>query len=210
MKIKICDGFKKCIGNAKIHCNKIKPISEFYKNRNQCKKCKKLVKKQWEVENPEYYKKHSIEWKKNNKEQVKQYKKQYYEKNKKEINFKKKQRKKNDVEFNMKCLMRYMLNKTFRLIGTKKEGRTNDELGYSPKELMQRLEMNFTEVMDWNNYGEWEIDHKLPMSYLIKKGITNPKLINSLCNLQPLWKTNKVINGIFYIGNQEKADKLLY
>jgi len=39
--------------------------------------------------------------------------------------------------------------------------------------------------MTWENYGEWEIDHKKPIgSFEIG---TSPAVINALSNLQPLW-----------------------
>ena len=66
---------------------------------------------------------------------------------------------------------------------------------------MWRLEMNFTDKMNWKNYGTyWEIDHKIPIDHFIKKGITNQKIINVLCNLQPLT----------YKENREKSNKLIY
>ena len=97
--------------------------------------------------------------------------------------------------------MRSMLKRTFKLIGTIKKGRTIDYVGYSPEQLMLRLEMNFTKYMNWGNYGTyWEIDHKIPMSYLIRRGVTDPKIVNMLCNLQPLTCTK----------NREKSAKLVF
>ena len=47
--------------------------------------------------------------------------------------------------------------------------------------------------MSWENYGEWHIDHKKPISKFDKK--TNLKIINSLCNLQPLWAKDNLSKG---------------
>ena len=44
--------------------------------------------------------------------------------------------------------------------------------------------------MSWDNYGEWHIDHKKPISAFHKD--TPPHIINSLCNLQPLWEIDNL------------------
>jgi len=125
-------------------------------------------------------------YRKNNKDKVKFRIKRCELKNREKYNIQRKnyikKRRKNDVEFRLKLVMR-VLNK----IGLKKEQKTCFILGYSPEKLKKRLEMNFTCKMTWKNYGEyWQIDHKIPVSYFIKKGVKNPRLINALSNLQPL------------------------
>lgn len=44
----------------------------------------------------------------------------------------------------------------------------------------------------WQQYGRkgWHIDHIKPISAFVKEGITDPKEINALENLQPLWCTD--------------------
>lgn len=101
-----------------------------------------------------------------------------------------------------------MLKRTFKLIGTKKESRTHKILNYSPKQLKRYIEKLFTDGMSWNNYGEWHIDHIIPLSKGIEMfkdvGIYNKdemaRIINSLDNLQPLWEKD----------NLEKSNKLIY
>jgi hypothetical protein len=39
--------------------------------------------------------------------------------------------------------------------------------------------------MSWDNWGEWHIDHIIPVSKFEKE--TPPSIVNSLSNLQPLW-----------------------
>ena len=53
--------------------------------------------------------------------------------------------------------------------------------------------MNFKEGMCWENHGSWHIDHKKPISKF-KEG-TSPKIVNSLCNLQPLWAEENLSKG---------------
>jgi hypothetical protein len=62
---------------------------------------------------------------------------------------------------------------------------TITEFGYTPEQLIQRIECQFQEGMSWNNRKEWHIDHKKPISMFIES--TEPRIINMLCNLQPIW-----------------------
>ena len=36
---------------------------------------------------------------------------------------------------------------------------------------------------------------------------TSTQIVNALDNLQPLWATTRVIDGITYVGNVNKKDK---
>ena len=47
--------------------------------------------------------------------------------------------------------------------------------------------------MSWDNYGEWHIDHKKPISKF-KDGISI-STINALSNLQPLWAKDNLSKG---------------
>lgn len=106
-----------------------------------------------------------------------------------------KDRMKTDVEFKLSKSVRTMLHRCLQ--GSKG---IENKIGYSLFELKERIETNFKEGMSWQNYGEWVIDHKKPISSFTKKGIFNPSHINMLCNLQPLW----------YIENAKKGDKFPY
>lgn len=73
-------------------------------------------------------------------------------------------------------------------------------VGYGYDKLRSRLEFQFKDGMSWENYGEWHIDHKKPVSRFVEQGITDPRIINALSNLQPLWAKD----------NLEKSDKWIY
>lgn len=91
---------------------------------------------------------------------------------------------------------RGMLSSVIRRLGGKKEFSTYETLGYSAEQLKKHLENLFTDGMSWDNWGEWHIDHKIPISKFNKKD--DPKLVNSLNNLQPMWE----------VDNIRKSDKI--
>jgi len=185
---------------------RLKSVKQYNKNH---KKDKKYYNKQYRIDHLEELKEYDKQYRENNKEKRKNNNKKWREENPDYDKNKQKEKYNNDILFKLSCNMRTMLNQTLKLIGTKKEGRTNDNLGYSPLQLKQRLEMNFTDGMSWENHGEWEKDHTIPKDYFIKKGITDPKIINALCNLKPRWKINRIINNIFYLGNSNKSNKII-
>ena len=179
-------------------CEEIKSLDKFFndksKSDNKSCRCKECI-RQWNLEHEEEQK----QWVRDNIEDIKKYRNKWHK-----IKYD------SDPLFKLSRVMRTMLKRTFNLIGTKKEGRTKDELGYPPEKLKLRMDVNFTDGMSHDNYPEWEIDHIIPIDYFIKKGVTDPKIINALSNLKPRWKTSRTINGVFYLGNIEKGNKLIY
>lgn len=91
------------------------------------------------------------------------------------------------AEYRMGVAARNMLKRVLRTSDELKRGGTYEVLGYNRKQLMDHLESLFTEGMSWDNYGEWHIDHIVPVSWWLKNNITDPSQINDLLNLQPLW-----------------------
>lgn len=95
-------------------------------------------------------------------------------------------------------LSRFMYDSIRRVIAGKDRGRdkrAREELGYWVDELKARIETNFKPGMSWENYGEWHIDHTIPISHFIKKGETRPSVINALCNLKPMWARDNLSKG---------------
>lgn len=82
---------------------------------------------------------------------------------------------------------RGMIHRTLRAFGTSKNLPTFEILGYGPDKLRERIEFQFKKGMSWQNRDEWHIDHKKPLTAFLAQGKRDAKLINSLCNLQPLW-----------------------
>jgi hypothetical protein len=162
--------------------------------------------KEKEKKNYTKYKDRIIEYqkkyRKENTDKVNEWAKKYRKNNKEKIYHSK-------LEWNKKnphiIAWRNLLKNTLNRIGQVKEDRTNKMLGYSALELKEYIENLFTPEMNWNNYGEWHIDHIKPVSSFDKE--TPPSVVCALENLQPLWATTREINGIIYEGNINKGNK---
>lgn len=87
---------------------------------------------------------------------------------------------------------RSMLRRVMLAISSSKSTSTEKHLGYSFSCLKQHLERNFCEGMSWENYGEWHVDHIVPVAEMIRLGITCPKKINALKNLRPAWSAENI------------------
>lgn len=84
-----------------------------------------------------------------------------------------------------------------------KTGSAVKDLGCSIEELKKHLEDKFyfnsetREIMSWDNYGSWHIDHIRPLASF---NLSDPEELKKAChysNLQPLWAKD----------NLEKKDK---
>lgn len=82
--------------------------------------------------------------------------------------------------------------------GHEKSGRTITLLGYSPDDLRCHLECLFKPGMSWSNYGEWEVDHVIPIAWFPIS--TSLSEINALSNLQPLWAVDNRKKGRQLVG----------
>jgi hypothetical protein len=83
------------------------------------------------------------------------------------------------------------------VVGSKAGRRTFELLGYTSDELKTHIEKQFTVGMSWENYGEWHIDHKMPLA---AHDYETPdcqgfKLAWALSNLQPLWGKENMSKG---------------
>lgn len=103
-----------------------------------------------------------------------------------------------DALFALNCRIRSMLKRTLASLGKPKDFATFQKIGYTAEMLRARIEMNFLKGMNWANAGEWEIDHRVPISRMLAKGETRPEVINCLANLKPLWVADNRSKGARY------------
>ena len=100
---------------------------------------------------------------------------------------------KTDPKFKLNRNMRRAIH--FSLKGNKNGHSWQTLVGYSLEQLKRRLKRQFQPGMTWDNYGEWHIDHKIPISAF---NFTKPehddfKRCWALKNLQPLWSNKNQI-----------------
>tara|TARA_X000000368_G_scaffold329442_1_gene266495 strand:- start:423 stop:1031 length:609 start_codon:yes stop_codon:yes gene_type:complete len=182
-------------------CNKDKNIEEFTfsdnKTRKSCRECVNKKQVKYRSENKEHVRKIKKEWRKKNRDSVnkrcKEWRESLDEEQKEEQRIKRneylKNKRKNDPYVKIKEAMHRMLRRTLK----RKTDRTSTLLGYSKTELKEHIESLFIDGMNWDNYGEWHIDHIRPISSFDIG--TDPKIINSLDNLQPLWWMDNLSKG---------------
>ena len=189
----------------------------------RCKKCDSIYKSQHSIDykeeisksSAEYYEKHKELFAKNrieNKEEKRKYDMEYYEKNKESIakknlehyevnkeiilnrNLKyQRQRKKDDPLFKLMCNIRTRIGNDIRNGGYKKNSKTEKILGCTFKELKIHLENQFTDGMNWGNYGLWHLDHIYPVSRAINE--EHLYQLNHYTNFQPLWAEDNIKKG---------------
>jgi hypothetical protein len=167
---------------------------------------KSVSDKKYRTKNKEYLDEYSRKWHEDNKEYRKEYLKKYREKNIDKIREVKRNyekiRKSNDPLYKLINNFRTAIYQVLKENNVQKNGRYFEILNYSPDELINHLETQFTDGMTWENYGKWHVDHIRPISSFNINQIRDEEFMKcwSLENLQPLWgednirKSNKIIN----------------
>ena len=74
----------------------------------------------------------------------------------------------------------------------KGKGRVSKHLGCTLKEFKAHIEAQFQLGMSWDNYPEWHIDHKHPLSVAYEEGSEAFAKASHYTNLQPLWATDNL------------------
>ena len=143
--------------------------------------------KEWSKDNREHLRKTHSNWRELNKEHVDNYKRDY-ERNRRRI----------DPKYRLGARTRTALYTCLKEANVAKYRSTFLLLGYTLEELMSHLEALFTEGMTWDNYGEWHVDHKIPMASFNFETTDDRefKLCWCLDNLQPLWGPDNLSKGI--------------
>jgi len=94
--------------------------------------------------------------------------------------------------------------KVFKKYKIKRELTHMELIGCKPDELKTHLKNKFVEGMTFDNFGEWEVDHKKPVKKFINKfketGKVNKRSLKYFHykNLQPLWKADNREKGCKY------------
>lgn len=109
-----------------------------------------------------------------------------------------------DVKFRLAVVLRSRLRMAIK--NNQKVGSAVRDLGCTISELKYYLEGKFQDGMTWENYGNWHIDHIIPLAFY---DLTNREQLLQAChytNLQPLWaeeNLNKIHQDIELIRQYE-------
>jgi hypothetical protein len=204
-----------------INCKKELDSIYYHKDKSKkdglvstCKSCKKEYRKKYYQDNSERLKEYSKSWHHDNKNKniedvrvrARIASSVYRERNREKVRQKNaewmineyRRKYKSDQEYTARRVVRRVLNNALRNLGSEKQCSTWDSLGYDVQKFRSRMESLFVSNMSWANHGEWHVDHIKPVSAFIKEGITDPRIINALDNLQPLWAEDNLSKGAKY------------
>lgn len=213
MKVRLC-----------VDCKELIPIVLFNKDKStksglmtRCKKCSNNRTKEWRSKNidkvlqygrDKYIKtreeriNYSKKYRAENPDKVKEYRNEYNRTHKEELKEKRKIYCRDKYKTDVTYRIRHSMSHRFRdAVVLKQQGRSwNEYVDYSVDDLLTHLEKQFVDGMSWDNYGEWHIDHRIPIASFDLTNVEQIKDCWSLSNLQPLWA----------IDNMKKKDKVLY
>jgi hypothetical protein len=166
-------------------CDIVKSITDFNKQkigkdgvRSYCRECQKILRKEYSDNNKELEYIYQLKYRKNNPNYNKD-----WQKNKRQ----------RDILFRLRGNLRSRLCN----IVNNKTTKTLDSIGLDINDFKVFIENKFIDGMSWENYGEWHIDHILPLS--CGNSVEEILCLNHYTNLQPLWaednlkKSNKIL-----------------
>jgi len=100
----------------------------------------------------------------------------------------------NDPLFALKKRLRILVRGSFRKSGyTNFKTRTEEIVGISFNEFKLYMESKFVDGMNWDNRGDWHIDHIIPLS--TAKSEQELIALSHYTNLQPLWAMDNLKKG---------------
>jgi hypothetical protein len=93
--------------------------------------------------------------------------------------------------------------------GAKNKG-SIEYLGCDIESFRKYLAEKFELGMTWENYGEWEIDHIVPVKYKGADG--GPPTLEEVAtrlhhtNTQPLWRADNLAKGNRWVGGAQRPE----
>lgn len=174
--------------------------------------------KEWRTENKEKVTEDKKDYYQKNKEDILEKRKEYYQniktddsllnkkrekdkiktkewrlKNKEKISQKIKERKINDPIYKLTDSIRTLIWISINRMGFTKDSKTQKILGCTFEELKLHIEFQFQEGMNWENHGEWHLDHKTPISWADTEEEVYE--LNHYLNFQPIWAFDNLSKG---------------
>jgi hypothetical protein len=102
----------------------------------------------------------------------------------------------NDPVFRGMWYIKNALRQWVKINGERKDSKIGNYIGCTKDEFKSHIEKRFKSGMTWDNHGEWEFDHIIPISSA--KTMEEAYKLTHHTNFQPLWK----------LDNRTKSDKM--
>lgn len=194
METKICSKCKEEKLNCDFNIDNSRPDNLY----SSCKKCRKIVVKEYSEKKSKKINEYQKEYKKNNLNKIITRDKLYYNKNKEKIKksnyFRTKNRRKEDPIFKLRGNLNVRIRLFMKSINIIKNNSTLNIIGCTPQFLKEYIENQFTDDMSWELMGKYiHIDHIIPLS-----SAKTEEELYKLChysNLQPLWAEDNLKKG---------------
>ena len=186
--------------NRELHQEKLK-------DPKYVKQYKAKIKKRY-AENRHKFLKISQKYRENNREKTRESTRKYYWNNRERVTKRASEwrrrvkysssRRKKDPIYKLKCECRgrinWLTNRRSKVIKYNQScPQTEKLIGCSVEFYYLHIEKQFLENMSWNNYGEWHVDHIIPLA--TAKTEEQVLSLNKWSNLQPLWSTDNIKKG---------------
>lgn len=194
-------------------CKITKEFSEFYKSKKEKDgyqyHCKTCCKKNRKLYINEKLTEQHLKYRQRNREKLNSKSKLYYQENKESCktsvkNYRQKNKEKYK-EYNKNYqnnrsstdpLFKFSKNLRSRIWNFFKKNKTKgteDLLGCTFENAKEHIESQFTDNMNWENYGKWHIDHKIPLASA--NTLEEAEKLCHYTNLQPLWAEDNFKKG---------------
>lgn len=111
-----------------------------------------------------------------------------------------------DPLFRLLCNLRSRTRIAF--LGHCKNQTTLDLLGCTLDKAKHFVELKFLPDMSWDNYGQWELDHIIPLG-IAPSSVELEKLCH-YTNLQPMWKSDHVKKTAKDVKNIKQVKSTTY
>jgi len=189
----------------------------YYKNREKILKQERIRWKIWYEKNKKIInikaklyrdnnKKKVQEWSRNdyqkNKDKYKEAAKKWYNKNKKRYikaaRIRYNYRMKTDINYKIRMNYSCICKNAIKENNGTKAYKTIKLIGCSIQNVRNIIEKQWKENMNWNNYGQWHIDHIIPLSAFKLVKPEEQLMAFHYTNLQPLWSEDNLKKGAIF------------
>lgn len=174
-------------------------LKKYYSNPKNKEKRLKWY-KEWSKR--DYVRQKKLDYKKRNREHIRKQSCEYAKRPevRARIRNQVRQRLKTDPIFLIKYRLRTRFYQYVKRGLAKKQVKTSELIGCDWKYLKNHLQKRFKKGMNWQNFGEWHIDHIKPMAHFNLLDVKEQYECCNYKNLQPKWAFDNLSKGARYVG----------